>query len=257
MGTAEAQGASWGAAARDWAELAEPHQIPFYEAAFAALGVAPGTRLLDAGCGAGLALTLAAQRGAIVTGIDASAGLLAIARERLPEADLREGDLVTLPYADGSFDAVTAFNAVQYTSDPTRALREIGRVARPGARIAVVTWGAPEQCEMRSVLGAIGSLLPPGGAGPFALAAPGALEALIEGAGLRAERAIDVATPYIDADVATSVRAHLSSGPARRAIDVAGLDAVREVLTAAAEAARQPDGTVRFDNVFKVVVAIA
>ena len=257
MGSAEAQGALWGAAARDWAELAEPHQIPFYEAAFDALGVGIGTRLLDAGCGAGLALSLASERGATVTGIDASRGLLAIARERLAGADLREGDLVTLPYADDCFDAVTAFNSVQYTGDPTGALREIGRVARPGARIAVVTWGAPEQCEMRSVLGAIGALLPPGATGPFALAAPGALEALVEGAGLKAERVVDVPTPYIDADVATSVRAHLSSGPARRAIDTAGLATVRGALTAAAEAARQPDGTVRFDNVFRLVVAVA
>ena len=93
MGTAEMQGALWGAAARDWAELAEPHQIPFYEAAFDAIGVKAGTRLLDAGCGAGLALSLAAQRGARAAGFDASAGLLAIARERLPQADLREGDL--------------------------------------------------------------------------------------------------------------------------------------------------------------------
>jgi SAM-dependent methyltransferase len=260
MGTAEAQGALWGAGARDWADLAEAHQIPFYEAAIDAIGVAGGTRLLDAGCGAGLALSLAAGRGAIVTGLDASPGLLAVARERLPEADLREGDLETLPYADDSFDAVTAFNSVQYAGDPTGALREIRRVARPGARVAVVTWGAPEQCEMRAVLGAIGSLLPPpppGAPGPFALAAPGALEALVDGAGLKGEQAIDVPTPYVDADVATSVRAHLSSGPARRAIENAGLDATREALTSAAEAARQEDGSVRFDNVFKVVVAVA
>ena len=176
MSTADAQGAFWGAAARDWAELAEPHQIPFYEAAFDGLAASGGTRLLDAGCGAGLALSLAAARGAPSPVVDASAGLLAIARERLPQADLREGDLETLPYADDSFDAVTAFNSVQYTGDPIGALRELGRVARPGARIAIVTWGAPEQCEMRTVLGAIGSLLPPpppGAVGPFALAAPG------------------------------------------------------------------------------------
>ena len=155
---------------------------------------------------------------------------------------------------------MTAFNALQYTSDPTGALRELARVARPGARIAVVTWGAPEQCEMRAVLSTIGSLLPPpppGAVGPFALAAPGALEALIEGAGLTAERAIEVPTPYIDADVATSVRAHLSSGPARRAIETVGLDATRDALTAVAERALQPDGTVRFDNVFRVVAAVA
>lgn len=260
MGSADAQGALWGASARDWADLAEPHQIPFYEAAFEVLGVAGGMRLLDAGCGAGLALSLAAERGAIVTGLDASAGLLAVARERLPAADLRLGDLAALPYADASFDAVTAFNAVQYADDPTGGLREIRRVARPGAGVAVVTWGAPQRCEMRAVLDTIRSLLPPapaGAVGPFALAAPGALEALVEGAGLPPERTIEVPAPYIDADVEVSVRAHLSSGPARRAIEHSGLAAVSDALRAVAEAARQPDGTVRFDNVFRVVIARA
>src|SRR4051812_45684886 len=109
MGSAQVQGALWGAAARDWAELAEPVQRPFFEAALDAIGVWDGMALLDAGCGAGLALTIAAERGAVVTGLDASPGLLAVARERLPDADLREGDLEQLPYADDSFDAVTAF----------------------------------------------------------------------------------------------------------------------------------------------------
>jgi SAM-dependent methyltransferase len=260
MGTAQVQGQLWGAAAQDWATLAEPVQIPFFEAALDAIGIENGMRLLDAGCGAGLALTLAAERGAIVSGLDASAGLLEVARERLPEADLREGELEALPYADDSFDAVTAFNSVQYASDPTAALREIRRVARPGARVAITTWGRPEQCEMRAVLGAIGSLLPPpppGAAGPFALAAPGALEALVEAAGLTAERAIDVPTPYTHGDVDTAVRAHLASGPARRAIETAGLDATRAALVGACEQARREDGSVHFDNVFKVLVARA
>ncbi|MDX6628418.1 MAG: hypothetical protein QOH00_664 [Gaiellales bacterium] len=260
MGTAQVQGQLWGAAAHDWATLAEPVQIPFFEAALDAIGIENGMRLLDAGCGAGLALTLAAERGAIVSGLDASAGLLEVARERLPEADLREGDLEALPYADDSFDAVTAFNSVQYASDPTAALREIRRVARPGARVAITTWGRPEQCEMRAVLGAIGSLLPPpppGAAGPFALAAPGALEALVEAAGLTAERAIDVPTPYDHGDVDTAVRAHLASGPARRAIETAGLEETRAALVATCEQARREDGSVHFDNVFKVLVARA
>jgi SAM-dependent methyltransferase len=260
MGTAEVQGTLWGAAAEDWAKLAEPSQIPFFEAALDALEIESGASLLDAGCGAGLALTLAAQRGAVVSGFDASAGLLAVARERLPGADLRQGDLEALPYADDSFDAVTAFNSVQYTSDPTSALREIRRVAKPGARVAITTWGRPEQCEMRAVLGAIGSLLPPpppGAGGPFALAAPGALEALVESAGLEAERAIDVPTPYSHDDLETAVRSHLSSGPARRAIETAGLDATRAALTTVCEQARREDGSVNFDNVFKVLIARA
>lgn len=260
MGTAQLQGALWGAAAQDWAALGEPPQIPFFEAAFDAIGIDGGTRLLDAGCGAGLALVLAEQRGAIVTGLDASAGLLAVARERLPDADIREGDLEELPFEDDCFDAVTAFNSVQYAGDPAAALREIKRVAAPGAPVAVTTWGKVEQCEMRAVLGAIGALLPPpppGAAGPFALAAPGALELLVESAGLIAERALDVPTAYVHDDVDTAVRAHLSSGPARRAIENAGLDRTRDALTRVCEQARRPDGSVCFDNVFKVVIARA
>jgi SAM-dependent methyltransferase len=260
MGSASVQGPLWGAAARDWADITEPAQIPFYEAAFEAVHVGRGTRLLDVGCGAGLALQLAVKRGATATGIDAAAGLLHVAAERLPDADLREGEIEELPYLDDTFDAVTAFNSVQYAANPTAALREIKRVAKPGASTAVVTWGTAEQCDMRVVMMAIGSLLPPpppGAGGPFALAAPGALEALVEGAGLSAERAIDVPTPYIYPDVATAVRAQLTSGPARMAINAAGRDALAAALEEAYKSVTKPDGTVHLDNVFKVVVARA
>jgi SAM-dependent methyltransferase len=260
MGSAQVQGPLWGASAKDWAAIAEPAQIPFYEAAFDAIGVREGLSLLDVGCGAGLALELAQERGATVSGLDAAEGLLGVARERLPHADLRQGEIEELPYDNDSFDAVTAFNSVQYATDPTAALREIKRVAKPDAPVAVATWGPVEQCEMRLVLGAIGSLLPPpppGAGGPFALAAPGALEALVDGAGLNAERVIDVPTPYIYADVGTAVQGQLASGPARMAIDRAGRDKVSSVLTEALETVTQPDGSVRLDNVFKVVVARA
>src|SRR5438270_7229400 len=146
MGNAEVQGPLWGAAARDWAEIAEPGQIPFYDAAHDAIALTSGTRLLDVGCGAGLALQLAFRRGASITGIDASTGLLEIAAERLPDADLRHGDIEDLPFDDHTFDAVTAFNSVQYASDPTRALAQIKRVAKAGAPVAIATWGPAEQC---------------------------------------------------------------------------------------------------------------
>ncbi len=116
MGSASIQGPLWGAQARTWAELAEPGQTPFYEAVFDALEISGKSALLDVGCGAGLALELAARRGATVTGLDASEPLLAIARERLPQADLRQGDLEQLPFPDASFTAVTSFNAVQYAT---------------------------------------------------------------------------------------------------------------------------------------------
>lgn len=260
MGSAEMQGRLWGAGAEEWAELQEPTGAPLYEETFDAIGVASGSRLLDVGCGAGLSLQLAAKRGAVVVGFDASAGMLAVARRALPEADLREGDLESLPYADGSFDVVTAFNSVQYATDPVAALAEIKRVAAPGAPVAVATWGEPERCEARVLIAAMGSLLPPpppGAGGPFALAVPGALEALVERGRLTAEWAFEVATPFEYADVDTALRAALSSGPATAAIAHAGLDATREAATAALAQFTQPDGAVRMENVMRVVVARA
>ena len=259
MGSSSIQGPLWGAQARTWAELAEPGQTPFYEAVFDVLKIDSRSRLLDVGCGAGLALQLAAQRGAAsVTGLDASDGLLAIARERLPKADLRQGDLEELPFSAGSFTAVTSFNAVQYATDPQRALRELGRVTEPGAPIAVVTWGDPARSEMRDVLGAIGGLLPPpppGAGGPFALSQSGALEELVESAGLIAGEAGEVPTPYCYPDVQTAVRAQLASGPAARASQHAGRQAVEEALTTVMTRYRQPDGSVRLDNAFRYLIA--
>ena len=132
MGPASVQGPLWGARAQDWADLAEPAQIPFYEAVFDALDVGPTTRLLDAGCGAGLALQIAAKHGASVAGLDAAEGLVAVARRRSPDADVRLGDLEQLPFADAAFTAATSFNGVQYAADPDAALRELRRGAGAG-----------------------------------------------------------------------------------------------------------------------------
>jgi SAM-dependent methyltransferase len=260
MGSAAVQGELWGAAPEDWAELQEPLGSPLFEAAFDAVGVSSGSRLLDVGCGAGYALELAHKRGAAVSGLDAAERLLDIGRDRLPEADLRLGDIEALPYGNDSFDAVTAFNSVQYAADPVEALREIRRVAEAGAAVAVATWGDPERCDARFHIGALGALLPPptaGAGGPFALAAPGALEALVESAHLTAERAFEVATPFVWPDVATAVRATLSAGPARAAIHHAGADRVRAEVTSVLVEFSRGDGTVHLDNVFRVVVAHA
>lgn len=260
MGSAQTQGKLWGAAAADWATLAEPGMTPVYDAVFDAIGIGLGTRLLDAGCGAGLALKLARERGATVTGLDAAAGLIAVARERVPGADIREGDLEQLPYPDRSFAAVTAFNSVQYAADPVAALRELRRVAIHGAPVVLVTWSAPERCETRSVLAAIGGLLPPpppGAGGPFALSTPGKLEELVARAGLTPARADEVPAPFVFPDLDTAVRAHLSGGPARRAIEHAGRHATAEALRAALAGSMKPDGSSRQENVFRYLIATA
>jgi SAM-dependent methyltransferase len=258
MGSATIQGPLWGSRARLWAQLAEADQRPFYEAVFDALGVTDGTRLLDVGCGAGLAMQLAAERGSTVTGLDAAEGLLEIARERLPCADIRVGDMEDLPFPDASFTALTSFNAVQYATDPGRALRELARVAYAGTPIGIVTWGDPKRSEMRDVLAAIGQLLPPsppGSGGPFALSAPGALEALVQSAGLTPQHAAEVPTPYTYPDVDTAVRAQSASGPAVRAAQHAGQEALHNALTDVMTRYRKPDGTVCLNNIFRYVVA--
>ena len=260
MGSAELQGKLWGPGARDWAELNEPCCTPFYEAVFDAIAAGPGMVMLDAGCGGGYALQLAAKRGATVAGFDACGPLLDIARERVPGADIRQGDLESLPFTEDAFDAVTAFNSVQFAADPVAALRELRRVAKPGAPVGIVTWGAPERCESRVILAAIGGLLPPpppGAEGPFALSSPGKLEELAAAAGLVPERADEVPTPLIYPDLDTAVRTQLSSGPARMAIEHAGEQSARQALATAFAGSRQPDGSYRQDNAFRYLIGRA
>ena len=133
MSAAAVQRRLWGTDPQAWADLAEPHNRPLFEAVLDAAQVGDGTRVLDVGCGSGLTLVLARERGAVPSGIDISPGLLGVARERLPDADLREGDMETLPFADDAFDAVLGVNAFQFAGDPERALREAARVVGPRA----------------------------------------------------------------------------------------------------------------------------
>jgi ubiquinone/menaquinone biosynthesis C-methylase UbiE len=137
MGSATVQGKLWGAQAQDYVTSSEQVTLPLQGAVLDAARVTSGTRLLDAGCGVGLLGLLASLRGARVTGLDASPALAAIARQRLPDADVREGDLEALPFADASFDSVTAVNSLFYAADMAEAARELARVARSGGKVVV------------------------------------------------------------------------------------------------------------------------
>ncbi|MFC4121380.1 class I SAM-dependent methyltransferase [Nonomuraea zeae] len=100
-------------------------------------GDVAGRRILDAGCGSGPLTALLRDRGAVVTGIDSSAGMLAIARRRLgDDADLRVADVSEpLPFADGAFDDVVASLVLHYLEDWGPTLAEMRRVLRPGGRL--------------------------------------------------------------------------------------------------------------------------
>ena len=250
----------WGAKSRDWAEVQEGTVNALYEAALGTASVGAGTRLCDVGCGAGGALAMAAARGATVAGLDATPELLAIAAERVAAADLHEGDIEELPWADDSFDVVTGFNSFQFAGDPERALREARRVTVTGGKVVVATWGRPEQCHAAAYLKGAGGLMPPappGAEGPFALSEPGKLEALVERAGLRALGAADVETVWSYPDIATAVRGLNSAGPLVLAAQHLGEEAAREMTTKFVSEYADTSGAVTLRNVFRYLVAEA
>jgi SAM-dependent methyltransferase len=106
-------------------------------AMLALAGDVAGRRILDAGCGSGPLSAALRDRGAVVTGIDASAGMLALARRRLgDDADLHVADLNDpLPFADGAFDDVVSSLVLHYLEDWGPTLAEMRRVLKPGGRL--------------------------------------------------------------------------------------------------------------------------
>ncbi len=258
MGTAQLQGSLWGARARDYADIVEQTMRPLYEAVLDAAGVMAGTRFLDVGCGPGLATYLGAQRGALVAGLDAAEASLEIARERTPEGDFRVGEMEDLPWPDDSFDVATGFNAFQYAADPVNALRQAKRVAKPGGRVAVVVWGRAEDCETAATIAAIGKLLPPppaGAPGPFALGAPGRVEALLEEAELMPVSSGEADCAFEFCDLETAVRGHMSAGVTVTAAQRVGEAAVQRAIAESMAESRTGDGGYRQRNRFRYVIA--
>jgi SAM-dependent methyltransferase len=260
MGTAQAQGELWGVQAENWANMQEKMLLPAYKIVFDKTNVSRGTRLLDVGCGSGLAAQLAAKLGADVTGMDATEALLAIARERVPNGDFRSGEMEELPYADASFDVVTGFNSFQYASDPVNALRQARRVVKPGGYVAMVTWGRAEDCEVFPMLAAVMAYLPPsppGAEGPFALSEPGKLEALMEQAGLTPRASGDVSCLFEYPDDETAWKGHSSPGPLVGAIRYAGEDKIKKAILDSLVPYKTASGGYRQENSFRYKIATA
>ena len=100
--------------------------------------VRPGDRVLDACCGTGDLAVEALHVGGRVTGLDFSERMLERARRKSSEIDWVQGDALSLPFEDGSFDAATVGFGVRNLDDLARGLAELRRVLRPGGRVAIL-----------------------------------------------------------------------------------------------------------------------
>jgi SAM-dependent methyltransferase len=258
-GSAERWGPLWGARADDWA-LSEQQHVPGYEAALERIAPVAGRRVLDIGCGAGVFLRLVADRGAEPYGIDASEALIALTGARVREADLRVGDMESLPYEPDSFDLVTGFTSFFFANDIVAALREAGRVAKPGATVVIQVWGAHERCSLEAMKQIARPFFPP--RPPDAppdpdFSHPGALEALVVEAGLTPVTGFTTSWAYSFPDEETLARALVA--PAGLAVLV-GPEREEEVKAAIVDGLahfRTPDGGYQLDNEYRYVIARA
>jgi SAM-dependent methyltransferase len=258
-GSASRWGPLWGARPADWA-LSEDMQLPTYEAALERTGLEPGWRVLDIGCGAGAFLRLVADRGGEPSGLDASEALIAFARARLPDADLRVGEMEELPWADDSFDLVTGFNSFFFANDMVGALREARRVAKPGSPVAIQVWGAHERCDLDAMKQVARPFLPPrpADAPPDPdLSRPGLLRELARQGGLTPDGEFDADWAFTYADAATLGRAMLAV--AGLAV-IAGPEREQELESAIIDGLaryRRPDGSYLLSNEYHYLIARA
>jgi SAM-dependent methyltransferase len=258
-GSAERWGPLWGARPRDWADD-EAQQVPTYEEAIRQVGVSAGQRVLDVGCGTGVFLRLVADRGAEAFGLDASEALLEIARERVPEADLRVGEMEALPYDDDSFDVVTGFNAFFFANDFVAALREAGRVGKPGATVVIQVWGPHERNDLEAMKEVVRPFMPlrPADAPPEPdYSAPGVLEDLAVQAGLEAGESFDKRYAFEYRDDETLGRLLVAPAGIATIVGPEREQDVKDAIVAGLAPHRQPDGSYRLENEFHYLVARA
>ncbi|MEO5652339.1 MAG: methyltransferase domain-containing protein [Marmoricola sp.] len=213
----------WGRKVVDFATLAEPSQCREYVALHHQLAVDKDERLLDLACGAGLALELASLRGARCAGIDASPRLIKVARDRLPGADIRVGDMQALPWEDASFEVVTSFRGIWGTTP--QALDEAHRVLAPGGRLGFTVWGHIKASPGAWALSPFRLAAEPKVANQAAMVAlgrPGVGEDLLARHGFVDVERVSIPFAWEFPDPETYARALASTGPAYEAIQAVG-----------------------------------
>ena len=253
----QSAGEAWGSHAAEWAYLFEPYSRPANETVFDQCGVTAGMSVLDVGCGSGFAARLAADRGAEVAGLDASAALLDIARARTPDADLRVGDMNALPWQHSSFDVVTSFNAIWAGCEDAAA--EAARVLKPDGRLGMTFWGSPKRLGLLPYFDTVVQNSPPSHAqatlNQAGTGRSGVAEALLESAGLRIVNRGTVLVTNEFPDLETFARAAAAAGPSYPAVEHIGVDRFKAALMRAFADRLEPGTGLRITSEFRWITA--
>lgn len=216
----------WGRKAVDFACLSEPSNSREYAFVHHRLGLGEGDRILDTACGSGLAIELARHRGARCAGIDASPRLVAVARDRNPDCDIRVGDMKALPWDDATFDIVTSFRGIWGTTP--EAVHEAHRVLVVGGRLAMTVWGnvgkSPGAWMFEPFQWAADDKVE-NQARMVALGRPGVGESFLEERGFEVADRFEVPFVIESPDPLTFARTLSATGPAYEAIQSIGEEA--------------------------------
>ncbi len=214
-------------------------------------GLRSGERVLDIGCGCGatsFAAARAVEPAGEVVGIDLSEPMLAVARARSEDAQVRnaafiQADAQVHSFEGLAFDAAISRFGTMFFVDPAAAFANIARVLRPGGQLCIATWQPLAANEWLMIPGAVllsFGTMPDSADGPgmFAQSDPDVIVSMLAGAGFDP---VDVAARSVPLNLGTDpneAAEHLAeTGPGRAVLETvpaadrpAALEAVRAVL---------------------------
>ncbi|MEU6284569.1 methyltransferase domain-containing protein [Streptomyces sp. NPDC047028] len=210
------EGEYWAQEADQFDRALRAYRTRFLDAA----GIGPAERVLDIGCGTGETTRDAARRAGAghAVGLDLSAEMLSVARQRaaaeqLSNAVFEQADAQVHPLPEDEFDAAISRTGTMFFADPAAAFRNVARGLRPGGRFVQLVWQVPQRNEWFTAFTtalAAGRDLPtppPDAPGPFALADPDRVSALLTDAGFRAPHIEALTAPmHFGADPETAQR---------------------------------------------------
>ena len=256
------QKAQWSAAAAGWERWGDWFDRNSGDLAgwlCDAAGLKPGLTALDLACGSGQPSSTAAARvrpGGRVVATDLSPDMVAVTKRKaerlgLDNLEAREMDMQALSFSDASFDGATCRFGLMFCPDPVKAVSEIRRVLKPGARFAAAVWDVPAKnpffTSITSVLGDFVALPPPDPTAPgvFRLAPPGELERVLTAGGFSnvAVEARPITLTYGSLEEYWEIQTSLAA-PLRNALASLSADKVAELKVKLFDAlAPHMDGT--------------